>query len=358
MEQRKLASVQKIIDIQPIEKADKIEVASVLGWKVVVPKDMYKVGSIIVYCEVDSLLPRNAYTEFLFKEGDIKKEFRVRTIRLRGQISQGIIFSLDILGEGDDRVFTDHRLGEDVTEVLGITKYEPYIPAHLQGLVKGNFPSWIPKTDEIRIQSVPQFLDRHKEKRFYITEKLDGASMTVYLKDGEFGVCSRNLDLMETEGNAYWKCAQDYNLKNLLEKLAEKLTTSKVALQGELIGMGVQGNKYELTTLTFKVFNLYDGNRYVDSKDMFGILADIQFLRALKKEKDKVVFCVPLLEENFILHHSISDLIEFAKGKSILNNRAEREGVVFRCEQEGHDEETGRLSFKVVNNNFLEHNKE
>lgn len=181
--------------------------------------------------------------------------------------------------------------------------------------------------------------------------------MTVYLDNGEFGVCSRNFDLKETEGNAYWQCAKEYGLKDLLETLNEEINASKLALQGELIG-SIQGNKYKQSKLSFKIFNIYDGYKYIKGDDMYNLLSRVQFKRAIREEEFGVVFCVPLIEESIALDFTVEQLIEMAKGKSVLNPDIPREGLVFRCKEEGYDKDTGRLSFKVINNDFLEEFKE
>ena len=208
---------------------------------------------------MDSLLPRKSWNEFLFKPENKSEKFRVKTIRLKKQLSQGIVFPLNILPLPIKEHFqtntndADWKEGEDVTQILNITKYEPYIPAKLQGLIKGNFPSWLYKTDEIRIQSIPKFIERHKGKKFFITEKLDGSSMTAYLKDGEFGVCSRNLELKDDDNNAFWRAARSFELKERLQVL-----NKNIALQMELAGPKIQGNPYNLSDYKIYLFDVYD----------------------------------------------------------------------------------------------------
>ncbi|MDP3434361.1 MAG: RNA ligase (ATP), partial [Bacteroidota bacterium] len=168
---RKLASVQKIKALEPIENADAIEKATVLGWQLVVKKGEFRVGDLAVYCEVDCLMPDKPVFEFLKPRG-----MRVRTIRLRGQVSQGICFPLSIL-PADFEIVED----ADCTEVLGIEKYEPPMPACLAGIAKGKFPSFIPKTDETRVQVLQHVLDKYKGTKCYVTEKVDGSSGTYFI---------------------------------------------------------------------------------------------------------------------------------------------------------------------------------
>lgn len=180
---RKLASIQKITNLSPIEGADNIEVASVLGWKVVVKKGEFYVGELVVYCEIDSILPDWPEFKFLKPRG-----MRIKTIRLKGQISQGICFKLDIVSvfkaisygviSINQKIEVIHREGYDVTQMLGIIKYEPpCIHSNGPNKPKGNFPSFIPKTDEVRIQTIPEFLEIYKDEPCVVTEKLDGTSV-------------------------------------------------------------------------------------------------------------------------------------------------------------------------------------
>lgn len=339
---RKLASIQKILDLQPIEGADRIECATVLGWHCVVGKGEFKVGDLVVYCEVDSILPEEPWTEFLRA-----RHFRIKTIRLKGQISQGIVFPVTILPaqEAINWICTE---GDDVTELLGITKYEPYVPANLAGQVKGSFPEFLHKTDEMRIQAVPELLEKHQGKIFYVTEKLDGTSMTVYLNNGEFGVCSRNMDLKETEGNAYWKVARELDLEKKMNARSSSNvggTLPNFALQGELIGMGVQGNKYKLSGLEFRVFNVFDINRG-------GCFSFEDFIDVIDKLKLQTVPQLGIVDLS--VFKTVEELVEWSKGKSLLNKNIHREGIVLRPLVEEYEPELyGRLSFKTVNPDFL-----
>jgi len=331
---RKLATIQTIKELNPIPNADSIEVATILGWKVVVKKGQFKVGDLCVFCEIDSVLPDREWSAFL-KD----KKFRVRTCRLRGQISQGIAFPLHIL----TGVYSSEE-GTDVTEVLGITQYIPQIPACIAGLVKGLFPTFIPKTDETRIQVLQDVLTRYKGTPCYITEKVDGSSVTYYVKDGEFGVCSRNLELKEDDTNAFWEFAKKVNLKDKMLSLG-----TNFALQGELIGAGIQKNNLRLPEKKVLFFNLFMINeyKYLDFVNFKSYLARLD------------LESVPIVNENFILIDNIDELVKLSVDKSLINNKVYREGIVIRPLSEIVDLQmaqglnNGRVSFKVINPEYL-----
>lgn len=337
--ERKLASVRVISNIQPIPNADKIELVTVDGWNVVVAKDVgHKVGDLVIYCEIDSFLPIREEFEFLRKSsykkmGDVEG-FRLRTVKLRGQVSSGLILPLSILNPPNTNIYVTPFEGLDVTEMLDIVKYEPPIPAELAGKVKGVFPSFIPKSDEFRIQNLTKEYEEWKyqsKHQFYVTEKLDGSSATFYVKDGEFGVCSRNLELLETEGNTFWKVARELDLENKMKSLGKN-----ISLQGELIGEGIQGNPYKLKGQTIRFFTGYD----IDKQERLNLRDFIVILELLGLQS------VPILSIEFFLPDSVEQLLQQAEGKSVLNPDTEREGVVVRSMD-------GSISFKAISNTFL-----
>ena len=334
---RKLVTIEKIQEKKPIEGADKIEAVRVRDWWVVAKKDEFMVGDSCVYFEIDSLLPIIPPFEFLLK-GSSKKRMivdgkqvegiRLKTIKLRGQISQGLVMPLADITLYSKRPLSQFDNGEDITEDLGVIKYEPPIPAKLVGKVKGFFPAFIPKTDEERIQNMSEVLSA-----FYVTEKLDGTSVTFYKKDGVFGVCSRNLEFAEGE-TTQWKLARQYDL-------ASKLSDN-FAIQCELIGEGIQKNPLKLTGQDVFCFNVYkiDIGKYLDFKDFVG------FCQSLG------VKTVPIVDEDFSLSNSVDEILKYAEGKSLLNPNSEREGVVIRPKVE-MQYKGNRLSFKVISNTYL-----
>ncbi|MDG6989569.1 MAG: RNA ligase (ATP) [Nitrososphaerota archaeon] len=338
---RKLVTVQTVNDIKPIAGADRVEVATVLGWHVVVGKGEFQTGSKCAYFEVDSFLPTTPEFEFLAKHGTKKmihdhKEivgYRLRTVRLRGQISQGLALPLSKLGLHDNT-----EVGSDITSVLGVVKYEAPIPASLEGDVKGEFPSFIPKSDEPRIQSHPDKLKEYAETRFYVTEKVDGSSVTVFLQDGELNVCSRNWNLQEGKLNTYWQAANALDMKAKLQALG-----GTISLQGELAGEGISGNKLKIKGHKILFYTAYDTARseYLSCSD---------FVSACKKIG---VETVPIISTNFALPQTVDELVAFATRKSVIAPDVMAEGVVVRSLEETRDPDIGRLSFKVLNPEYL-----
>jgi RNA ligase (TIGR02306 family) len=340
---RTLASVQTVNTVEAIPNADAIEKIRVLGWWVVAKKGEFAPGNKIVYCEIDSLLPERAEFEFLrassFKPatGDLPAGFRIKTVKLRGQVSQGICFPLSILPEGAP---TDE--GADVTDLLGVRKWEAPVPASLAGRVKGGFPGFLPKTDETRVQVLEPVLARHRGREFFVTEKLDGTSFTAFVREGAFGVCSRNLQLDTADDtSSLVRLAKALDLEAKLRAFAER-HGHDVAVQGEVIGPGVQGNKYALAALELRAFNVFDvsAHRYLSRAEMLRAVYELGMTP------------VPDLG-TLVLDHSVDALVALSEGVSVLNPKAQREGVVLRPLVEVDDEYLGRLSFKAINPKFL-----
>lgn len=329
---RKLASVRRIDAINPIPNADAIEVATVGGWQVVVKRGEYKVGDLAIHCEIDSWIPHEL-APFLSK-GHEPREYngvkgeRLRTVKLRGQVSQGLLLptvgQTPLKGEGDD-----------LTEFLGIQKWEAPIPAQLAGEVNGPFPTEVPQTDQNRIQNLTQELKEWQDNSAFtweVTEKLDGSSMTVFVNRDNEGVCSRNWSLKETSSNSFWRVARS---EQLIEKI--RSTGRNLALQGEIIGEGIQGNRYNIRGQEFHLFDIYDIDRG-------------EYMTPFERR----IFCdthrikhVPLIAVGMVIQEFAQGLLDMAEGKSMLNEKAEREGLVFKCNT------FGGPSFKAISNRFL-----
>lgn len=415
---RKLVSVRRITAIEDIPGADLIKVATVGGgWKVVVKVNEFKVGDLCAYFEIDSFLPESdARYAFLMKstrEFEGVRGHKLRTIKLRGQVSQGLalpvsLFFDDFVGSDFDEgqelseFFTE---GQDLTDLLGIKKWEATLPAELAGQAEGLFPSFIRKTDQERCQNlvpeifgyedtyevftaqnVPQeAIDNmtakgelitidgvvhrvHKAKadqnaRYEVTLKCDGSSMTVFARNeiqddpslGQMnsGVCSRNLQLKVNDANAensYVKLALQSGLLGVLEMFARD-GEGNFAVQGELMGPGIQGNREGLQACRFYVFDVQnlDEGRYLTPEERR------EFMDKMHRAgvSPDLVDHVPVLQFNVTLDQlgirNVADLLKYAEGPSIANKV--REGLVFKRMD-------GRWSFKAISNLFLMGEKE
>lgn len=367
---RKLAHIEVIKSLTPIDGADKIEVAEVLGWQCVVKKGEFEVGEKIIYVEVDSVMPEKPEYEFLRE-----RKFRIRTIKLRKQVSQGLVLPIT---EGYFDL-SNLPTGTDVTEILGITKYlSPserdeieqnerkraleksrfkkfmmryswFRKMFLSRKAKSGFPYWISKTDEERIQNMQHILEQFANEKVYVTEKIDYQSVTFtgkmvprfsgwigkFLpKEFKFIVCSRNFTNGD-KNSLYWKIAKKYNIEQILRD------NPHLTIQGEQGDSRIQDNKYGIKEPTLWVFNVIDhekGYHY--------------------NEYEMAYFChknglnvVPYLDNGIrlgALGSTVQELVEFSKGKSTLAD-IPREGIVVRCIENG----IKRLSFKVINPDFL-----
>lgn len=323
---RKLASIRKIAGVRPIPEADAIECVTVDGWDVVTKKGEFQVGDLAIYLEIDSWVP-TALAPFLSK-GKEPREFnsvkgeRLRTVKLRGQLSQGLLLPYVTLG----RIAQE---GEEVTEELNIQKWERPINPQLAGLAKGTFPSFIPKTDQERIQNIKHVLEDPYE-RYEVTIKLDGSSFTAYHRDGEVGVCSRNLELKPSDDNAFWRVARKYGV---LELLAAR---GNYAIQGELIGPGIQGNQEKLEDLEMYVFDVFD----IDAQSYLTAEQRYRFLQNTELQH------VPIVSPYTAIPQTLEKVLAMAEGPS-LNPKANREGLVFKSTR------NPALSFKAISNSWL-----
>jgi len=347
---RKLCTIQTIASISPIDGADKIELATMndLGWQVIVKKGEFDVDDLCIYCELDSLFPEKPEFEFLRS-----KHFRIKTMKMKGTLSQGIIFPMSIMGEdvcnGMIRDFNSGKsniIGIDVSDILGVTKFELPISPGQKGNTKGNFPTDIlPKTDEMRLQSVPKLLNEIKGKDVYITEKLDGTSFTGIYLNNELRVCSRNLELKEGDPvninlpeDVYWRVAHNINLKEKLSKY-----DGNIAVQGEICGEGIAKNPLGLKGQHLFLFNIYDidAHKYMD------------YTQFIQTAKNLGLTTVPILEVKQNFNMSVEELLKYSEGH-YTGTKNHREGIVVRPLIETFSKVLGgRMSFKVINNQFL-----
>lgn len=353
---RSLAHIEKIEWIQPIKGKDRIVLAGVLGWTVIVQKELYHEGDTVIFCEIDSVFPDKPEYEFLRKNN-----FRIKTMKMAGVVSQGICFPISMLPP------KEYKLGEDVTALMGITQYEPTMDKEpdisesksarnypkflmkqkwfrklvLPKKESKGFPKFVSKTDETRIQNAPFYLDM--DCKWIATEKVDGQSGTFTLQrikrkhfwnkeKFDFAVCSRNLRLWNEDNSSYWSVAKKYNIKKILHELIGD--NEWVAIQGECVAPNVQGNKYHVTEPDLYVFNIIYPNGRMNSL-MAKELAELHGLKF-----------VPIINnEAYIKGMSVTELLDYATGKSQLYDTL-REGIVFRSLD-------GKQSFKAVSPKFL-----
>lgn len=347
---RNLATIEVIKDIKPIENADSIMRARVRGWDVVIRKGEYQIGDLCVYFEVDSFLDvSNPVFAFLAPQGvkvkvetidgvDVEtKGHALKTARFRGQISQGLVIkpeSFEILGEVDAS-----RVGENVTDVLKVTKWDIPIPDALKGSIKGYLPSWFSASSEVRVQNTAEIL-KH-ETSWVATEKIDGTSTSFYVDGTDIGACTRNVDLLD-DGNNVWGKGKELDI---WEKIKSSKLGDKVVVQGELFGPGSgKKNVLDVKTLQYKVFAIWtleNGAKKEISRADWPLWA---------KEMSVPTHSLPFpktMEEA---------LTQVENLKSKINSSRNVEGVVWRSETETFFLEDGkyyRASFKVISNKYL-----
>lgn len=370
---RNLAHIEIIEKLELIPNADFLEKATILGWECVVKKDEFKVGDKCVYIETDSILPAIEYFDFMEK-----RRYRVKIIKLKKQVSQGLVIPLsDVevivkqLNKNIDQFGFEPSIGVDLTKCLGIIKYDSqskeenllitnkqsknfihkYLMKYswyrkLQVKTDKGWPSWIQKTDEERIQNIPRTLDRLANEAIYVTEKLDGQSASYsfklfkkfkFFKEWKFYVCSRNICLRKPSNNSYWSIAKSLDIENKLRKYGKQIT-----IQGEIIGPGIQKNKYNLNEYKFYVYNIHK----IDSDTHCGCIEIQEICKTLGLDMVPIVFTGILSD----FAKNISEIVEKSAGNSILIKR-QREGIVARRFDSSFEHRAE--SFKVINPTFL-----
>lgn len=384
---RKLASIVEISKTSPIEGADRLEVAEMTGkgWKVVVQKNEFHVGDLAVYFEIDSFLDPNderysflkdrCLRRFVSKSRNVLKEgIRIKTIKLRGQISQGLLMPLDKFPEIKERIvdFKGERLlrydaeqegmdhpclpliGADVTALLHVEHYDE-VQEQLQSAMGnpicadalGKFPSdFIPKTDEERLQNLGDWFEKMKGRMWQVSCKHDGTSCTIAYSptidsDNPCIVCSRNLRLKRESADGkipvYWQMAEKYGILNKLQDLFGK--DCEYAMQGEIVGPGIQKDRNKETEFKFLCFRIWDikNQKWVNPADA------VQLCKSLE------IPHVQIIEDAFDFFGEITtmnDALKFAEGKTEEGN--EREGIVCKTV-----DTLPYASFKVISNKYL-----
>jgi RNA ligase (TIGR02306 family) len=336
---RSLVTVQEISDIKPIEGADAIELVHIKGWQCVAKKGEFTKGALCVYFEVDSFLPIDARYEFLrrtsYRDNEFMGEgFRIKTMTMRGALSQGLALPLYEFPE------IEPESGLDVTGLLGVKKWELPESTSSSGIQIGTKPFGIPTTDETRLQSMPEFLEAFYGRPFYITTKLDGTSCTVYCYNGRIGVCGRNFEYKEDIAScAMWAWIYKHGVKDRLLELGED-----IAIQGEFCGAGIQKNRLKLMEPKLYIFDVV--TLYGSGGKKAG-LAELQY------------YCerlgldmVPVEEVGDYFNYTLEELLEKARGK--YPSGLDKEGIVVRTQEAGHNQTINhKMSFKVLNNDFL-----
>ena len=353
---RKLASIQVVQEIRPIEGADAIESIRVQDWWVVSKKGEFKVGDRCCYMEIDSLLPMIPQFDFMASRGTKKvtlddgktvEGYRLKTAKLRGSLSQGMVINMDVVQEIAGR--SDFFEGDDMTEIIGIHKFENPVPACLSGLAKGTFPTMLgPKSDQERAQNLRRSIwDAYQaDHAFQVTVKLDGSSAT-YFKltedtarkfgtEARFGVCSRNLELKESEGNAFWAMAKELDLARRIP--------DDIMVQGELVAPNIQANFEGVTKPMLFIYNAWDiKNQKRVSPQVTATLCELMGIHHVPVLHRSV--CLRQLFPEATQDTIVNDLLKFAEGPSGLNGKT-REGLVFKSLD-------GEFQFKAISNLYL-----
>ena len=347
---RKLASIQIVKDITPIEGADKIELAHILGWQCVVGKGDLHPSDMVVYFEVDSFLPVRDEFEILrknsYKENEyMGKGFKLRTMKFKGEISQGLCLPVSLFPEFKDKDVTE---GEDVTEILNIKEWQIPERVSVSGTLKGKRPSYIPKTDETRIQSCPELLNEFKGLPYYITTKMDGSSHSLGVINDEVSFTGHNFEFKDDGSSAFAEYCKKYDFQNKIREYCKENNLQSLVLQGEWCAPGIQKNRLKLDRPEWFVFTV----------DINGKRVGLDKL----KEICAYVGCnmVPVEETGNDLpsvYPTIEDLLKRAEG--IGYNNTTREGIVIRPVEPIFSKTLGSsLSMKVINNKYLMKNED
>lgn len=340
--ERKLATVQEIRNVTEVPNSDFLECVQVLGWKVVVRKNEFKTGDKCIYFEVDSFLPIKPEFEFLAnssyrKHPGLGEGFRLKTMKLRGQISQGLVLKLSDLNLDESL-----PIGTDLTEQLSIIKWEPIERYGNLGIAIQGLPFGLPKTNEIRVQTIPDIINEFKGLEYYISTKIDGMSITMYLKDGQFGICNHGHQIIDNGASSLWRYAKEHKIEERMKALGYE----NIAIQGELAGPLIQKNRLKLKKAQWFVFNIIDIRNNLERVDYY----------MMKEMCEKLhLTMVPIEEIGTSLngeYPSLEDLLERSKG--FYESGLRKEGIVIRPTKPCYSETLNDyLSIKVLNNDFL-----
>lgn len=341
---RKLASIQVVHGIEPIKDADRIELAHVLGWQCVVNKDQFKRGDLAVYFEIDSFLPIRPEFEFLrqssYKNTDIMGEgFRLKTMKFRGQVSQGLLLPLFVFPEIPD----DAKAGMDVTRLLGVKKWEIEERATTGGTVIGALPPDVPHTDEPRVQAYPELIQAFAGKEYYITTKMDGSSHSLSIDENGFHVTGHNFEYKDDDSSAFYRFVNANGYRARMEDFVAKHGVKTLTIQGEFCAPGIQQNRLRLTRPKWYVFTIRVDGQRVGLRDMLDIAKELEMEH------------VPVEEVGNDLpskYSTVEALLERADGD--YPNGGKKEGIVIRpTEPVFCPLISANLSMKIVSNKYL-----
>ena len=341
---RKLASVQRVWKMEPIEGADRIELAHVLGWQCVVNKGQIKPMDMAAYFEIDSFLPIRPEFEFLrassYRKTDIMGEgFRLRTMKFRGQISQGLLLPVSQFPE----IPADAEAGMDVTELLGVRKWEIEERATTGGTVIGTLPYDIPHTDETRVQAEPELIREFAGLEYYISTKMDGSSHSIGIDENGFHVCGHNYEYKDDGTSSFYNLVKERGYQESLENYVREQGLRTLTIQGELCAPGIQNNRLKLTKPEWYVFTVRENGKRVGLKRMQETCKALQMTT------------VPVEETGTDLpakYPTVEFLLARADGN--YPNGGKKEGIVIRTTEPVYSPLIGtELSMKVVSNKYL-----
>ena len=341
---RKLASIQKVWKIEPIDGADRIELAHVLGWQCVVNKEQFKEMDEAVYFEVDSFLPVRDEFEFLrassYRNTDIMGEgFRLKTMKFRGQISQGLLLPITSFPELSGEL----NLGDDVTEVLGVRKWEIEERATTGGTIIGTLPYDVPHTDETRIQAEPELINEFAGIEYYISTKMDGSSHSISLDETGFHVTGHNYEYKDDGKSSFYEYVKVNGIEQKVKEYAETNDLKTLTIQGEFCAPGIQRNPLKLAKPEWYVFTIRKNGKRVGLKDL------IETCNVLSLSH------VPIEEVGMDLpskYPTVESLLERADGN--YETGGKKEGVVVRPTEPVYSALiSASLSMKAVSNKYL-----
>ena len=346
---RKLASIQRIWSIEPIEGADRIELAHVLGWQCVVNKGQFSPMELAVYFEVDSFLPIKPEFEFLrsnsYRNSNILGEgFKLRTMRFRGKISQGLLLPISLFPQIPENA----EIGDDVTELLGVKKWEIEEKATTGGTAIGTLPYDIPHTDETRVQAEPELIQAFSGLEYYISTKMDGSSHSVGIDKNGFHVTGHNFEYKDDGKCSFYNLIKERSIREKAEDFARENGLEEFTIQGEFCGPGIQKNRLKLIKPEWYVFTIRENGKRV------GLSRMLEICRAMGLEH------VPIEEVDSDLpskYPTVEALLERAEGE--YQKGGQKEGIVIRPVEPVFSEViSASLSMKVVNNKYLIKNEE